>query len=105
MKMCPLCGNTIMVDPDSGKLLTHGPETKDGPYDICSGSGLQVEPPKEDEVTIAEQKEGKSYFFHSRGMGNDSCKCFVCGEGEGERGHPLHSGYRPSLHKSSQTQV
>lgn len=48
--MCPVCGNTIMVDSDTGELLPHGPETKEGPYGICSGSGTQVEPPKPYEV-------------------------------------------------------
>jgi len=45
MRTCPKCGWTIVVDPETGCLLTHGPETIVGPYNICPGSGLQVEPP------------------------------------------------------------
>jgi hypothetical protein len=47
MFMCSVCGCSIIVGPD-GCLLTHGPESIKGPYELCSGSGTRVETPVED---------------------------------------------------------
>lgn len=46
--MCPVCGNSVVVEPETGRLMVHGPEFFTGPYTVCSGSGYQMEKPKED---------------------------------------------------------
>lgn len=50
MKTCPKCGRTVFVDPKTGCLMAHGPESIDGPYDVCSGTGMEVEPQTPDQA-------------------------------------------------------
>lgn len=51
MRTCPKCGRTIVVNTNTGCLLTHGPSTIVGPYDVCPGSNTQVEDPAPIDVT------------------------------------------------------
>ncbi len=50
MHQCPICGCEIVVDPDTGCLMVHGPEDNTTLFSafICSGSGTQVEEPKDE---------------------------------------------------------